>query len=70
MRYVAVIAVISLVLVAEAAAGQVSGVSYKRVTAVRTDERPELDGLWARRGLIVERFRALIDERGEDQVLF
>ncbi len=30
----------------------------------------ELDGVWARRGLIVEHFRALIDERGEDQVLY
>ncbi len=30
----------------------------------------ELDGVWARRGLIVEHFRALIDERGEDEVLY
>ena len=44
MRYVALSAVISLVLVAGTAAGQVSGASDKRVTAVRTDERPVLDG--------------------------
>ena len=30
----------------------------------------ELDGVWARRGLIVEHFRTLIDERGEDAVLY
>lgn len=30
----------------------------------------ELDGLWARRGLIVEHFRVLIDERGEGEVLY
>ena len=30
----------------------------------------ERDGVWARRGLIVEHFRASIDERGEDQVLY
>ena len=30
----------------------------------------ELDGVWARRGLIVEHFRTLIDERGEDTVLY
>lgn len=30
----------------------------------------ELDGLWARRGLIVEHFRTLIEERGEDAVLY
>ena len=30
----------------------------------------ELDGVWARRGLIVDHFRVLIDERGEDEVLY
>lgn len=30
----------------------------------------ELGGVWARRGLIVEHFRAAIQERGEDEVLY
>lgn len=30
----------------------------------------ELDGVWARRGLIVEHFRTLIDARGEAEVLY
>ena len=30
----------------------------------------ELDGVWARRSLIVDHFRVLIDERGEDEVLY
>ena len=44
MRNVTLSAVISLVLVAGTAAGQVPGASDKRVAAIRTDERPELDG--------------------------
>ena len=59
LRYIALSAVISLMLVAGSAAGQVSGASAKRVTAVWTDERPVLDGrldepLWQMAAIVDE----------------
>lgn len=59
LRQVLLTTVISLVLVAGAASGQVSGPPDKRVTAIRTDERPKLDGrldepLWRRAAVVDE----------------
>jgi hypothetical protein len=57
LRYAALSALIGLTLVASPAFGQSPGGADKRVTAVRTDERPVLDGrldepLWQRAAVI------------------
>jgi hypothetical protein len=57
LRYAALSALIGLTLVASPAFGQTPGGDDKRVTAVRTDERPVLDGrldepLWQRAAVI------------------
>ena len=59
MQHVVFSTVISLLLVAGAAADQVTGPSDKRVRAIPTDERPELDGrldepLWRRAAVVDE----------------